>query len=72
MGVIGAADRAPTCKFISPRNLDTIRSDESFTIEMRIENLETGNFVNAQSNYFAAPQQTNNQGIIIGECGQQC
>ena len=28
--------------------------------------METGNFVNAQSNYFSAPQQLNAQGQIVG------
>ncbi|KAK4050858.1 hypothetical protein OIV83_003280 [Microbotryomycetes sp. JL201] len=67
MGVIAAQNRAPTCKFVFPKNLDVIQADQDFTIQMRINNLVTGNFVNAQSNYFAAPQDTNNNGIIIGE-----
>lgn len=33
---------------------------------MAIKNLQTGAFVNAQANYFAAPQQLNDQGVIIG------
>lgn len=33
---------------------------------MAIKNLETGNFVNAQQNYFSAPQQLNGQGVIKG------
>lgn len=33
---------------------------------MAIENLETGQFVNPNSNYLAAPQQLNSQGIIRG------
>jgi hypothetical protein len=33
---------------------------------MAIQNMETGNFVNAQQNYFAAPQQLNAQGQVIG------
>lgn len=33
---------------------------------MAIRNLETGHFVNAEENYFSAPQQLNNQGEIIG------
>jgi len=33
---------------------------------MNIQNLETGNFVNANENYFAAPQQLNALGTIIG------
>ena len=32
---------------------------------MAIKNLVTGNFVNAQENYFAAPQQLQN-GVIVG------
>lgn len=70
MGVIGAQNRAPTSKFISPRNLDMIKADETFTIQMKINNLVTGNFVNAQANYFSAPQNTNSDGIIIGESSE--
>ena len=33
---------------------------------MAIKNLQTGNFVNAQKNYFAAPQQLNGGGTIVG------
>lgn len=33
---------------------------------MNVENLELGNFVNAASNYYSAPQQVNSQGNIIG------
>ncbi|ORY89099.1 hypothetical protein BCR35DRAFT_346581 [Leucosporidium creatinivorum] len=66
MGVIGAQAKAPTSKFINPPNFATIQSNTDFTVQMAINNLVTGNFVNAQSNYFAAPQNTDNNGIIIG------
>jgi len=33
---------------------------------MAINNMQTGNFVNAQENYFSAPQQLSDQGTIIG------
>jgi hypothetical protein len=33
---------------------------------MAIQNIQTGNFVNADSNYYAAPQHLNAQGQIIG------
>jgi len=33
---------------------------------MAVKNFQTGAFVNAQENYFAAPQQLNGQGQIIG------
>ncbi|TNY20563.1 hypothetical protein DMC30DRAFT_416832 [Rhodotorula diobovata] len=66
MGVIAAQNKAPSCKFTNPKNLDVIPPNQDFTITMAIKNLQTGNFVNAQQNYFSAPQATNDQGIIIG------
>ncbi|GAA5964714.1 hypothetical protein JCM8115_005704 [Rhodotorula mucilaginosa] len=66
MGIIAAANSAPASKFVNPKNLDVIPPNQDFTIEMAINNLETGNFVNAQTNYFSAPQATNAQGQIIG------
>jgi hypothetical protein len=35
-------------------------------VQLKILNLETGNFVNAQTNYYSAPQQVNGQGLLIG------
>jgi len=46
--------------------MDTIKANTAFNVTMNIINIETGNFVNAQSNYFSAPQQLNSQGQIIG------
>lgn len=66
IGVIAAQSVMPSSKFQNPKNLDTIAADTTFTIEMKINNLVTGNFVNAQANYFAAPQNTDNSGTIIG------
>ena len=56
----------PSAKFQNPKNGDTVPANQAFTISMAIKNLETGNFVNAQENYFAAPQQLNGQGQIVG------
>ncbi|GAA5822089.1 hypothetical protein JCM3770_007014 [Rhodotorula araucariae] len=66
MGVIAAQNRMPSSKFTNPKNLDVIAPDMTFTIQMAISNLVTGNFVNAQQNYFSAPQATDAQGIITG------
>lgn len=33
---------------------------------MNVKNLELGNFVNAASNYYSAPQQVNSEGNIVG------
>ncbi|GAA5913007.1 hypothetical protein JCM5296_003863 [Sporobolomyces johnsonii] len=66
MGVIGAQSTMPSAKFVNPPNLGTIPANQNFTIQMKINNLATGNFVNAESNYFSAPQNTDANGVIIG------
>jgi hypothetical protein len=66
MGDIPSSNNMPSCKFKNPKNLDTIKANTAFTIEMEIKGMETGFFVNAQQNYFAAPQQLNAQGQIQG------
>jgi hypothetical protein len=67
MGVIPSSSNMPSAKFTFPTNGDTsIVENTPFTISMAISNFESGNFVNAEENYFAAPQQVNGQGQIIG------
>lgn len=66
IGVIPSTDKMPSSKFSFPKNGGTIPANKKFTISMAIKNLETGNFVNAQQNYFSAPQQLNKQGTIRG------
>lgn len=56
----------PSSKFTNPKNFQDIPANQAFTITMAIQNMETGNFVNAQQNYFSAPQQLNAQGQIRG------
>jgi len=57
----------PSAKFTSPLNNQNIAAaNQPFTVSMAIQGMETGNFVNAETNYFAAPQQLNAQGQIIG------
>jgi len=66
IGVIPSIEKMPSSKFTNPKNGDTIPSDVPFTISMAISNLQTGNFVNAQKSYFAAPQQLDGGGTILG------
>lgn len=66
MGVILATSKMPSSKFTNPKNGDTIAANQAFTISMAINNLQTGAFVNAQANYFAAPAQVNSGGTLIG------
>lgn len=66
MGVIAASTNIPSSKFSNPPNFGTIAANTDFDIVMNVKNLELGNFVNAASNYYSAPQQVNSQGNIVG------
>jgi len=66
MGVIPSVDNMPSCKFVSPKNLDTIPANTAFTIQMKVKNLATGFFANPEENFLAAPQQVDGGGKIIG------
>lgn len=66
MGVIAAQSKMPSAKFVFPPNGGSVAANTAFTIKMAINNLETGFFVNAQENYFSAPQTVNGQGLIQG------
>jgi len=67
MGDIPPKAKMPSCKFQFPKNGDTsLTEGQSFTIALKISNLATGNFVNAQSNYFSAPQQLDGSKTILG------
>ncbi|TCD62222.1 hypothetical protein EIP91_007201, partial [Steccherinum ochraceum] len=66
MGVIPASTNMPSSKFTNPQNFGTIKSNTAFTVTMAISHLETGFFVNANENYFSAPQQVNSAGDVQG------
>lgn len=66
MGVIASTNNMPSAKFQSPKNLDKITANKTFTVKLAIKNLVSGNFVNANANYFSAPQNIDDSGNIIG------
>ncbi|KXN87552.1 hypothetical protein AN958_08486 [Leucoagaricus sp. SymC.cos] len=66
MGVLPSTDNMPSSKFVSPKNGDVVKANTAFTITMAIQGMQTGFFVNANENYFAAPQFLNAQGQIQG------
>ena len=66
MGQIAPTTNMPSSKFTNPANGDTIPANQTFTVSMAVNNLQTGTFVNANSNYYSAPQQLNSAGTIIG------
>ncbi|KAF7307449.1 hypothetical protein MIND_00539300 [Mycena indigotica] len=66
IGLIPSRDNMPSAKFIFPGNFDTIPANKAFNISMALRGMQAGTFTNAQKTYFAAPQQLNKQGVIIG------
>jgi hypothetical protein len=66
IGLIPSVENMPSSKFVNPPNFGTIKANTPFTVEMNIQNMQTGFFANAQKNYFAAPQVLNAQGQIQG------
>jgi len=66
IGSIPTSDLMPSAKFVNPPNNAVIAANTAFSAQLRIVNLQTGSFTNAQKTYFAAPQQLNPQGVIIG------
>ncbi|OJT09141.1 hypothetical protein TRAPUB_14400 [Trametes pubescens] len=66
MGIIASTANMPSSKFVNPKNGATIKANTNFTIQMAISHLETGHFVNANENYFSAPQVVNSAGDIQG------
>jgi hypothetical protein len=66
MGIIAATTNMPSAKFQFPTNGGTVAANTAFNVQLKVKNIELGNFVNAQASYFAGPQQVNAQGNIIG------
>ncbi|KAF8480810.1 hypothetical protein DFH94DRAFT_429284 [Russula ochroleuca] len=66
MGVIAPSTNMPSSKFVTPKNLDAVQANTTFEIVMAIKNLQTGNFTNPDSTYYAAPQLLNSENVIIG------
>lgn len=66
MGDIPSVDNMPSVKFQFPPNGGNVQPNTAFTIIMNTRGMQTGAFTNAANTYYAAPQQLNNAGQIIG------
>lgn len=49
-----------------PKNGDSVTAEQDFTITVQTQNLDAGSFTNADATYYAAPQQLNSAGQVIG------
>lgn len=66
MGDIPATENMVTAMVLFPGPNEDLEADQDFTIELQVDNLEAGTFTNPDTAYYTAPQQLNDQGIIIG------
>lgn len=66
MGRVVASTNMPSAKFSFPPNGGVIASNQNFTVSLNIAHMQTGNFVNANTNFFGAPCQTDGAGDVIG------
>ncbi|KAI0729723.1 hypothetical protein C8Q72DRAFT_298248 [Fomitopsis betulina] len=66
MGMIAATTAMPSAKFVFPKNLDTVQANTNFTVQLAIQNINTGFFVNPNTNFFAAPQALGSNNLVNG------
>ncbi|KAK1234597.1 hypothetical protein PQX77_002198 [Marasmius sp. AFHP31] len=66
MGIIPSINHIPSLKFQFPLNGAVLAINDPFTIRLGVNNLATGNSVNSQTNYLAAPQQVDSSGLVLG------
>ncbi|WWD09019.1 hypothetical protein V865_007139 [Kwoniella europaea PYCC6329] len=66
IGQIPSTQNLISTTFVSPRNMETIQAGQTFTIGLQTTGMTMGSFVNAQKNYYAAPQQIDGSGQIVG------
>ncbi|WVF65978.1 hypothetical protein IAT40_000716 [Kwoniella sp. CBS 6097] len=66
IGQIPSTQNMISTTFVSPKNFDTIPAGQTFTIGLQTRGMTMGSFVNAQKNYYAAPQQVDSSGKVVG------
>jgi len=66
MGIIPSVQNMVAAKFVFPTNFGAVKANTAFTIKIAIQGMNTGFFVNAEKNYYAAPQQVDKNGRVNG------
>jgi len=66
MGVVVPVENAPTVRWAVPVQGQTLPANKNITMLLNVKNIQAGVFVDAQAEYFSAPQTVNDQGLIIG------
>jgi hypothetical protein len=65
-GSIPTVDKMVSTVILSPKNGEVVGLNTKVTFKVKTKNMELGAFADPKSAYFAAPQQLNAQGQIIG------
>ncbi|ETN46651.1 uncharacterized protein HMPREF1541_00837 [Cyphellophora europaea CBS 101466] len=71
MGEIPSTGNMISSFFQNPTNGDDIQADQTFTIDVQVDNLEAGTFTNPDTTYYSAPQALQN-GRIVGHTHVTC
>jgi hypothetical protein len=66
MGDIPAKNKMISAAFTSPLNNDNFATGEDIRFSVQITNLVAGTFTNPDNTYYAAPQQIDDSGAVIG------
>jgi len=66
MGILPSSDSMPSSKIVFPQHGDNIAPNAPFFVELGVQNLALGNFVDTQKKFLAAPQQLDDEGFILG------
>jgi transcription initiation factor TFIID subunit 15 len=66
MGDIPAHDRMVSSIITLPAPGQDIPANKSFSIQIKVWNLGTGQFTNPANTYFTSPQQLDDQGLVRG------
>lgn len=56
----------PSAKFIFPPNFAAIRVNETFTVKIAVNHLDTGWLTSSQTTFMSAPVEVNAAGDVIG------
>jgi hypothetical protein len=64
IGDIIPSSNMPAAKISFPKNGGTFEANKQFTATINIKNMVTGQFTNAQSNYYGAPQQLQGKNVV--------
>jgi hypothetical protein len=66
MGEIPDVNSMTSQLIVNPKNCDDIDDNTKFTVQVKVANLETGNFDDPATQYYIFSQQLNKQGFIKG------